>query len=135
MHDILTDNFYTAPYGILKDKTKGSYIEFLDKVKNYVYINRKNKRSLEDNAPINIHCNFELSIINAIKQVYPSSEIKLCLWHFFSNLEVNRNKIYGVIDNQTLESKNILKHVETLCFIEPNYIVDIFQYIEDDEKR
>ena len=51
MHDILTDNFYTAPYGILKDKTKGSYIEFLDKVKNYVYINRKNKKSLEDNAP------------------------------------------------------------------------------------
>ena len=51
--------------------------------------------------------------MQSIKQVYPSSEIKLCLWHFFSNLEVNRNKIYGVIDNQTPETKNILKHVET----------------------
>ena len=26
LHDILTDNFYTVAYGILKDKTTGSYI-------------------------------------------------------------------------------------------------------------
>ena len=134
IHDILTDNFYTVAYGILKDKTTGSYIEFLDNVKNYVYINRENKRNLEYNNPINIHSDFELSIINAIKQVYPSSEIKLCLWHFFRNIEINRNKIYGSIDNQTQESKNILKRIKTICFMDPNYIEDIFEYIEEDAK-
>ena len=92
-----------------------SYVEFLDKVKNYIFINSE----VEYNDPINIHCDFEMAIIIAIKQEYPNMEIKLCLWHLHRNLELNRNKIYGAIENQSL---NILKRIKTVSFIDPNYI-------------
>lgn len=80
-HDLINDIFYTVAYSLLINKSMESYVEFLDQIKNYVYANRENKRILEYNDPINIHCDFEMAIIRAVKQVYPNTEIKLCLWH------------------------------------------------------
>lgn len=56
-------------------------------------MNGENNRLLEHNKPITIHCNFELGIIGAIKQVLKETEI-------YRNVDINRNKIYGCIDNQ-----------------------------------
>ena len=47
LHNIRSDKFYIVTYGILKDKKTSSYIEFLDNIENYVYLNRENKRNLE----------------------------------------------------------------------------------------
>ena len=105
-----------------------SYVEFLDKVKNYVFINSE----VEYNDPINIHCDFEMAIIRAIKQVYPNMEIKICLQHLHRNLELNRNKIYGAIENQSL---NILKRIKTVSFIDPNYIKDAYKFIKEDAEE
>ena len=46
-----------------------------------IYSNRENKRVVEEFNPRTIYCDFELGIIGALKQVWPNSEIKLCLWH------------------------------------------------------
>ena len=83
----------------MTDKSLNSYIEFLDNIKTYSFNNRENKRDMNQREPLNIHCDFEQAIIGAIRQVYPNSEIKLCLWHLFRNLEINRKKIYGSKEN------------------------------------
>jgi len=36
----------TVGYGIMTSKNLGSYIEFLDNIKTYVYNNRENKRNI-----------------------------------------------------------------------------------------
>ena len=82
--------------------------------------------------PKTIHCDFEQAIIGAIKQVYPNNEIKLCLWHFYRNIEINRNKIYGEKENQSIQSLNILKRIQTLCYIGPEYVKVCFDLISED---
>ena len=56
----------------------------------------------------------------------------MCLCHLFGNLEINRKKIYGSIDNQDQFSLNILKRNKTLCYIDPDFVKDVFSlFIED----
>ena len=83
-------------------------------------------------TPDTSHNAFELALLGAIKQSFPNTEIKLCLGHFFRNIEINRKKIYGSLDNQTQESLNILKRIKTLCYIEPNYVSEVFDIISED---
>ena len=132
LHEIKEDSFYTVGYRILPDKTSESYIEFLDNIKDFVFENRENKRNSEPWYPKTMHCDFELAIINSIRQVFPNSEIKLCLWHLFRNIEINRKKIYGSIENQNQNSLNILKRIKTLCYIDPEYVIDVFNMIVED---
>jgi hypothetical protein len=139
IHNILEDCFYTVGYGILTKKDTSSYIEFLDTIKNYIYDNRENRNNLEVWTPKTFHCDFELSIIIAIKQIFPNTEIKLCLWHMFRNIENKRKSIYGNINNQSQLSLNILKRIKTLCFLDPIYIKKVFDLIsrnatDSDEK-
>ena len=86
MHELKEDQFYTIGNGILTAKTFGSYVELLDNIKIYAYNNRENRRNINPWVRKIIHCDFEISIISAIKQVYPNTEIQLCLWHLFRNL-------------------------------------------------
>ena len=82
--------------------------------------------------PKTIHNDFELALIGAIKQSFPNTEIKLCLWNLVRGIEINRKQIFGSLDNQNLESLNILKRVKTLCYIDPQYVVEVFEMISDD---
>lgn len=109
-----------------------SYIGFLDNIKAYVYNNRENKRVEKENLPKVIHCDFELALIGAIRQIYPNTEIKLCLWHFFRNIEINRKKIYGDLSNENNISLNLLKRIKTLCYIDPKYVRETFALITED---
>ena len=109
MHNVLEEGFHTVGNGILTNKEMATYIEFFEKIKEYIYENRENKRCLEERLPLAIHINFEIALIGAIKQIFLSTEIKLCHWHFFRNLEIDRKKIYGDINNQNEISLNILK--------------------------
>jgi len=94
-----------------------------------IYNNRENKRIIEVFNPRTIHCDFELGIIGALKQVWPNSEIKLCLWHMFRNIELKRKKLFGDYSNHSIESYNIIKRIKTLVYIDPNYIKDVFNLI------
>ena len=49
-----------------------------------------------------------------------------------SNIEINRKKIYGSIENQNQNSLNILKRIKTLCYIDPEYVIDVFNMIVED---
>ena len=101
------------------NKELATYIELFENIKSYIYETRENKHSNAERLPKTIHNDFELSLIEAIKQSFPNTEIKLCLWHLFRNIEINRKKIFGSLDNQNQESLNILKHVKILCYIDP----------------
>ena len=81
---------------------------------------------------INNSIDFEIALIGAISQSFPNIEIKLFLWHFFRNLEINRKKIYGDINNQNEISLNILKRIKTLCYIDPKYVNAVFNLILED---
>ena len=74
-------------------------------------------------------------MIGAIKQVWANSEIKLCLWHFYRNIEANRKKIFGDIRNQNEESLNIIKRIKTLVYIDPQYVKDVFNIISEDANQ
>jgi len=86
LHNALEDRFHTVGYGILTNKEMATYIEFFKKIKEYIYENRENKRCLEERLPLAIHNDFEIALIGAIKQSFPNTEIKLCLWLYFRNL-------------------------------------------------
>ena len=58
--------------------------------------------------------------------------IKLCLWHFYRNIEIKRKKIYGDILNQNQDSLNIVKRIKTLPYIDPNYVKPVFDIISLD---
>ena len=59
-----------------------------------MYENIENKHSNIERLPKTINNNFEIAFIGAIKQSFPNIEIKLCLWHLFINIEINRKKLY-----------------------------------------
>ena len=132
VHNIVEDRFHTVAYGVLVNKNLDSYIEFFESIKSYTFENRENKHSNVERLPKTIHCDFELALIGAIKQSFPNTEIKLCLWHFFRNIEIHRKKIFGSLDNQSEESLNILKRIKTLCYIDPNYLAEVFDIISED---
>ena len=92
LHNVLEDRFHTVGYGILTNKEMAIYIEFFEKIKAYILENSENKRLLKENLPVTIHIDFEIALIGAIKQSFPNTEIKLCLWYFFHNIEINRKK-------------------------------------------
>ena len=66
----------------MTDKTLGSNVELLDNIKIYVYNNRENRWNINPWVPRIIHCDFEISIISAIKQVYPLHWNKIVLMAF-----------------------------------------------------
>ena len=110
-------------------------MNFLKKKRYYIYTNGENKRILEKKLPLNINTDFEICLIGAIKQCFPNKEIKLCLWHFFQNIEINRKKIYGDINNQNDISRKILKRIKTLCYIDPKYVRSVFDLIIEDAEN
>ena len=50
-------------------------------------------------------------------------------------MEINRNKIYCSKENQSIESLNIFKRIQTLCYIYPNYVKDCFELISEDAEE
>ena len=104
IYNIKEDRLYTVANAILENKEMATYIELFLNLNTYIYDNRENKRNMEPFNPIFIYCFFEIGLIGAIKQVWSKSELKLCLWHLYWNIETNRNKICGDILNQNKQS-------------------------------
>ena len=46
LDELKEDQFYSVGYGILTEKTLGSYVELLDNIKIYVYNNRENRTNV-----------------------------------------------------------------------------------------
>ena len=82
-----------------------------------------------------MHCYFEIGLIGAIKQIWPNSELKLCLWQLYRNIETNRNKIFGDVINHNEEPLNIIKSIKTLVYIEKDYVKDVFNLKSEDAEH
>ena len=67
----------------MTSKNLGSYIEFLDNIKTYVYNNRENKRNINPWFPKVIHCDFEIAIISAIKKYFPIQKLNYAYAIYF----------------------------------------------------
>ena len=83
------NKFFTTSFSILSDKKQNTYYYVFKAVKNHILSYDNNKKY----SPKEFHCDFEISLSNVFKSVFPATNIKNCLWHFDRNLEINKNKI------------------------------------------
>ena len=135
IHNIKEDRFYTIANAILENKELATYIELFLNLNIYIYNNRENKRNIEPFNTVTNHYDFETGLIGAIKQVWPSSELKLCLWNLYRNIEINLKKKFGDINNHNEDSLNLIKRIKTLVYIAPEYVKDVFKLIEEDADK
>lgn len=130
--NIQTLQFYTVGYAILINKEMQTYIELFNRVKDFVFHNRENKRFDESFMPSTIHCDFELGFIVGIRQVFPNSEIKLCLWHLYRAIESNKKIIYSGENYKEEQTELLLKKIKTLPYIPVDIVPDVFSLLEED---
>lgn len=69
-----------AIYCLLPHKRKETYINFLNLLKAYA-----SSKNFNLNLP-NFRVDIEIGMINAIKNVFPYANIKLCLFHFTQSI-------------------------------------------------
>ena len=55
-----------------------TYIELFLNINKYIYDNCGNKRNFEPFSPVSTHCDFEIWLKGAIKQIWSNSQLKLC---------------------------------------------------------
>lgn len=84
--------YFTTSFSLATDKKEKTYIDILEKIRDNIQEYRFNENSTEPYKPKTFHCDFEMSIINAINSVFPDSNIKLCNFHYNQNIEKNRKK-------------------------------------------
>ena len=120
------NGFYTTSMSILKNKEQATYETLFDKIKENI---------IKYNSNINFsekifHCDFEIGISNAAENIFPNINIKYCIWHYKRLLMMKKNKLCY----KEVEDNNILnyyyKAISNLCFINPEYIHDIFNKIK-----
>lgn len=66
----------TAIYALLQRKTQASYEQLLRAV-----VNGCAAAGLQQPAPASVHCDFELAMHQAIRQVLPQANIRGCFYH------------------------------------------------------
>ncbi|KAG4101450.1 hypothetical protein H8356DRAFT_1421884 [Neocallimastix lanati (nom. inval.)] len=119
--------FYTTSMSILKNKEQTTYEILFNEIK---------KNIIKYNANINFsekifHCDFEKGISNAVENIFPNINIKYCFWHYKRLLMTKKNKLCY----KEVKDHNILntyyKAISNLCFINIEYIPDIFNKIKN----
>ncbi|KAG4083009.1 hypothetical protein H8356DRAFT_1383049 [Neocallimastix lanati (nom. inval.)] len=121
--------FYTTSMSILKNKEQTTYEILFNEIK---------KKIIKYNSNINFsekifHCDFEKGISNAVENIFHN--IKYCIWHYKRLLMTKINKLCY----KEVKDHNILntyyKAISNLCFINIEYIPDIFNKIKNICKR
>ena len=102
--------FFTTSFTIMLNKEEKTYEKIFTELK----INIQNYANNILYKPKEFHSDFELGMSNAFKKVFPTSNIKFCLWHMGRALE-NHFHNYCKIDEIDF---NI------------NYVIKLFKFIE-----
>ena len=91
-NDDYSKNYYTIVFSIMKNKTEKLYKEIFNQIK--MKINSyKTKYNINELIDIKtIHYDFEIGLINAVRAAWPSSKVKLCLFHFRQSIERKRKQ-------------------------------------------
>ena len=123
-----TNRFATTGFALCKNKTELLYKKLLLEInKNINYeINKIFK-------PTFIHIDFELALSNAIINVWNSSEIKYCYFHYQQLIERKRKKFIDLFNNE-IEIKELFKRIKTLPLIKPIYVKDVFDLIKSNNR-
>ena len=108
---------YPVVYALLTNKRYEIYAEMFRMISNLGSFN-----------PVNLHCDYEIAIHNAIKNVFPDTNIRGCFFHLCNNLQkfISHNgfkKKYEDSSNFVVAVKSIV----ALAFVPPP---DIEVYIE-----
>ncbi|KAG4094152.1 hypothetical protein H8356DRAFT_1311265 [Neocallimastix lanati (nom. inval.)] len=101
--------------------------------KTYKMLFNKLKQNSNNNIitePKNVHCDFEKGISKAVKKIFPSINIKYCIWHYKNLLEIKKNELCRNEVNDDEKIFNYYKGISNLPFINPEYIMDIFSLIK-----
>ncbi|KAG4099930.1 hypothetical protein H8356DRAFT_1036649 [Neocallimastix lanati (nom. inval.)] len=77
------NSFYTTSYAILRNKKQKTYKILFNKLK-------QNSNNNIITEPKNVHCDFEKGISKAVKKIFPSINIKYCIWHYKNLLEIKK---------------------------------------------
>ena len=107
----------------MKNKLQKTYENIFNKIKENIKIYSNNTSY----KPQEFLCDLEISISNSINVIFPLIKIRNCLWHIGRALEANRKKYIKDEDNSYILYKCIIN----LEYIDPNYVIPIFNYIKD----
>ncbi|ORY38268.1 hypothetical protein LY90DRAFT_510921 [Neocallimastix californiae] len=123
--------FYTTSMSILKNKEQTTYEILFNEIK---------KNIIKYNSNINFsekifHCDFEKGISNAVENIFPNINIEYCIWHYKRLLMTKKNRLcYKVVKDHNILN-TYYKAISNLCFINIEYIPDIFNKIKNTCKR
>lgn len=78
-----------------------------------------------------IHTDFEATIGNACKLIYPGVKIKFCIWHMQRALEIKKNSICKSDIMNDDELYILYKATRNLYLSDPNFTLMIFNIIKE----
>ena len=116
--------FITISFSLLADKQQSIYEKLFEELNNNIL----NYSDTNTFYPKYYHLDFERAISNAIKIIFPNITIKFCNWHFKRNSEIHKNEICKT-DVESNDNIYILKCITNMAFIDPDYIIDIYNKI------
>ncbi len=110
-HHYLTNEFMPVAWFLINSKNARLYDLVLQ---NFKFLLSTDKKF--DFNKISFTCDFEPGIINSIKNIFPSSKITGCLFHFKKRL-FDKSRELGILKKITKESiKGLIKVLGKLCW-------------------
>ena len=124
----VTNSYYTTSFSIMSGKTINDYFKIFSEI--HKHLQKYNK--IGDTYKITeLHTDFESSISEGCKKVYPNLKVKNCIWHMLRAIERKKNEIcFKDIknDNNLLMLYNVIKN---LYICDPNFITLVFEIIKN----
>jgi len=122
------NSFYTTSFSILKNKKQRTYEVLFEEIK---------KNAKKNNNIIitikNFHCDFEKSISNAVKKVFPDINIKYYIWHYKRVLKLKKKKKNKLCRKKVENDIDLYIHykfISNFPFINHEYINYIYNKIK-----
>jgi hypothetical protein len=110
-------------YSVLPNKEQATYVKLFVMVKKHIKI-----------RPLSFNCDFELSIWNAIEEVWPGTCINGCYFHLTQNIwkHVQEEKLVTSYRNgSNLNLRTAFKRLKCLAFVPTEDVIEAFELIEE----
>ena len=122
--DMITQKRYPYCFGLINNKSEAGYIEFFKCLKNIITIENTKNLKL-----ISYTTDFEQSLLNALKIVFPKIKAIGCFYHYTRNIKeklkiMNLNKEEFKKENEDL--LNVLFRLPFIYYKNKNIIDNIF---------
>lgn len=105
-----TNNVVHVIYGLLPNNSQITYLRFFELLTTRLTIHMKTFK-----------CDFELAIINAVRQVFPEVQIKECLFHYQKAITKKAEQL-GL--NDIIACKKVLRYIRNMPLLPEHLIKD-----------